>query len=139
MVIVFTYRISMQHFPFIYTATRKKKHEYYSLYKANWRFVVFRKNAKYVDFPFSMKRCFFFFLFSSPTLKFFQTFAQFESTIILLSTLTPIINCFNLFIFFCRIEHTFFSPTFQMGFWWYNQIKAVLFLFASNTLFAFCI
>lgn len=56
-----------------------------------------------------------------------HTRSQFVSTIISLSTLTPIINCFNLFIrsfFFTR--SIFFFP---IGFWCHNQIKLVLRLY----------
>lgn len=93
----FTYRISMQYLPFMY-----RRPKYYSLYKANWRFVVFRntkcETSKHDSF--SIRRFIRSFV-TTVRLKChpLETVANSKSTIILLSTLTPIINCFNLFIF----------------------------------------
>lgn len=58
-----------------------------------------------------------------------ETVANSKSTIILLSTLTPIINCFNLFIFCVSL----YFYLFWMGFWWNNRIKSGVVSIACNT------
>lgn len=51
----FTYRISMQYLPFMY-----RRPKYYSLYKANWRFVVFRNTKKNTHKMWNFETWFFF-------------------------------------------------------------------------------